>query len=87
MVVIDRARNGPVIFIDRSAVHENRWDELKAGIRALVAFVDSHQPEMATSSIHLDEDAHQMTVVSALGGQSVRRSAASSPDGDLARGC
>lgn len=60
----DRGNAGPVIYIDRSDVHEGRWDELTAGIRALVAFVDSHQPQMVTYGVYLDDDARQMTVVS-----------------------
>jgi hypothetical protein len=54
---------GPVIYIDRSVVHEDRWNELKAGIHDLVAFIDSHQPQMVTYGVHLDEHAHQMIVV------------------------
>ncbi len=50
---------GPVIYIDRSDVHEGRWDELKAGIRNLVAFVDRHQPQMFAYGFYLDEDSHQ----------------------------
>lgn len=42
MVVTDRGSTGPIIYIDRSEVHENRWGELKEAIHALVAFVDSH---------------------------------------------
>ena len=64
MVVSDGGSAGPVIYIDRSDVHENRWGELKAGIRALVAFVDRHQPQIATYGFYLDEDAHRMTVAS-----------------------
>ncbi len=41
MVVFDTGGTGPIIYIDRSDVHENRWGELKAGIRALVAFVEA----------------------------------------------
>ena len=55
---------GPVIYIDRSDVHSDRWDDLKAGIRSLVAFVDAQQPQMATYGFYLDEDAHRMVVVS-----------------------
>jgi hypothetical protein len=63
-VVSDGGSAGPIVYIDRSDVHEDRWDELKAGIRALVAFVDAHQPQMASYGFYLEEDAHQMTVVS-----------------------
>lgn len=55
---------GPVIYIDRSDVHEDRWDDLKAGIRVLVAFVERRQPQMATYAFYLDEDTNEMTVVS-----------------------
>ena len=55
---------GPVLYLDRSDVHEDRWDELKAAARALVAFVDRHQPQMVTYGVYLDEDTHQMTVMS-----------------------
>jgi hypothetical protein len=64
VVVSDARSAGAVIYFDRSDVHEGRWDELKAGIRALVAFVDSHQPQMATYGFYLDEDRQEMTVVS-----------------------
>ncbi|HZN15895.1 MAG TPA: hypothetical protein VFB78_16620, partial [Acidimicrobiales bacterium] len=50
--------------IDRSTVREDCWNELKAGVRALVAFVDSHQPQMVTYGFYLDEATHQMTVTS-----------------------
>jgi len=55
---------GPVIYIDRSDVHEDRWDALKAAVTGLVAFVETHQPQIATYAIYLDEDTHRMTVVS-----------------------
>ena len=64
IVVDDRGGAGPVIYIDRSDVHRDRWDELKVGIRSLVAFVEARQPQMATYGFYLDEDAHRMTVVS-----------------------
>ncbi|HUR17623.1 MAG TPA: hypothetical protein VMZ51_01645 [Acidimicrobiales bacterium] len=55
---------GPVIYIDRSEVHSERWDDLRAGIRSLVAFVDAQQPQMATYGFYLEEDARRMVVVS-----------------------
>jgi hypothetical protein len=63
MVMGDGGNEGPVIYIDRSDVHEGHWDELKAGIRALVGFVNSEQPQMVMYGFYLDEDARQMTVV------------------------
>ena len=61
--MFEGSNEGPVIYIDRSDVLEAHWDELKAGIRALVAFVDREQPQMVTYGFYLDEDAGQMTVV------------------------
>jgi hypothetical protein len=55
---------GPIVYIDRSDVHEGCLNELKVGIHALVAFVDAHQLQMAMYGIYLDEQAHRMTVVS-----------------------
>jgi len=55
---------GSVIYIDRSNVHEGAWPELKAAIRALVAFVEGCQPQMRTYAFYVDEDANEMTVVS-----------------------
>ena len=59
----DRPSTGPLIYIDRSDVHEERWDDLKAGIRAVVAFVESHQPQMTRYAFYLDEGNGEMTVV------------------------
>ena len=54
----------PIVYVDRSDVREGCLDELKIRIRALVAFVDAHQPQMATYAVYLDEQAHEMTVLS-----------------------
>jgi hypothetical protein len=59
----DRIGGGVVVYIDRSDVHADRWEELKAGIRRLVEFVDAQQPQMATYGFYLDEQAAEMTVV------------------------
>lgn len=60
----DGTSAGAVVYIDRSDVHEDGWDELEAGIRALVAFVELHQPQMCTYAFSFDEDANEMVVVS-----------------------
>jgi hypothetical protein len=64
MAMVDGASDGPVVYIDRSDVHEDCWDELEAGVRALVAFVERHQPQMVSYAVYLDEAAQQMAVVS-----------------------
>src|SRR5581483_10473966 len=35
MSVGDHGAAGPIIYVDRSDVHRDRWDELKAAIRSL----------------------------------------------------
>lgn len=44
----------PVVYIDRSDVYGDHWDDLKEGIRSLVAFVETQQPQMATYGVYLD---------------------------------
>lgn len=51
-----------IVYIDRSDVHD--MASLKAGIPALVDFVDAHQPQMAHYAFYLDEEANTMAVVS-----------------------
>jgi hypothetical protein len=60
----DHRTADPIVYIDRSDVHKGCLDELKAGLGALVAFVDAHQPQMTMYAVYLDERAHRMTVVS-----------------------
>lgn len=53
----------PIVYIDRSDVHEGKFEELKAGIRGLVGFVETHEPQLIAYGFYLDEDAGRMTVV------------------------
>jgi hypothetical protein len=64
MPLDDTTSAGSVIYIDRSDVHADRWDELKAAIPALTAFVEREQPQMTTYAFYLDECADHMTVIS-----------------------
>jgi len=52
-----------VVSIDHSDIHEGRLDELEAGIRRLVAFVESREPQLVSYGFHLDEELRRMTVV------------------------
>jgi len=53
-----------IVYVDRSDLREGSLDDVKARIRALVEFVDAHQPQMSMYAVHLDEQAREMTVVS-----------------------
>ncbi len=53
----------PIVYIDHSQIREDSIDELKAGIRRLVKFIDAREPQLVTYGFYIDEDAAEMTVV------------------------
>jgi hypothetical protein len=53
----------PIVYIDRSDIREGKFEELKAGIRGLVEFVETHEPQLIAYGFYVDEEAGQMTVV------------------------
>ncbi len=55
--------SGLIVYIDRSAVSEDREQDLKAGIRRLVDVIQSREPQLISYVFHLDEEAAVMTVV------------------------
>lgn len=59
----DRGDPTPVVYIDRSVILEGKADELRAGVRRLVDFVDRHEPQLIAYAFHVDEDAGEMTVI------------------------
>lgn len=59
----DRGRSTAIVYIDRSEIHAGKADELRSGVRNLVAFVDEHEPQLMAYSFHIDEHAGEMTVV------------------------
>ena len=54
---------GPIVYIDHSQIREDSVDELKAGLRRLVEFIDPREPQLITYGFYIDEDASSMTVV------------------------
>lgn len=56
-------RSELIVYVDRSDIREGRLEDLKAGIRRLVEFIETHEPQLIDYSFHLDEDAGRMTVV------------------------
>jgi len=52
-----------VVHIDHSDIHEGSRDDLKDGIRRLVAFIESREPQLMSYGFHLDEELGHMTVV------------------------
>ena len=58
-----RGQNNAVVYIDRSEIREGKADELRAGVRKLVDFVDAHEPQLIAYAFHVDEKAGEMTVI------------------------
>jgi len=52
-----------IVYIDRSDVREGSLEELKAGIRRLVDFIDAREPQLIAYAFYIDEAASKMTVV------------------------
>jgi hypothetical protein len=53
----------PIVYIDHSRIREDSLDELKAGVRRLVDFIDAAEPQLIAYGFYIDEDAGTMTVV------------------------
>jgi hypothetical protein len=53
----------PIVYIDHSQIREDSIDELKAGIRRLVDFINAREPRLVAYGFYIDEDAAKMTVV------------------------
>lgn len=51
-----------IVYVDHSDIHEGRLEELKHGIRRLVAFIEEQEPQLIAYGFHLDEAAGRMTV-------------------------
>jgi hypothetical protein len=53
----------PIVYIDHSDIREGSLDELKAGVRQLVEFIDAREPQLITYGFYIDDEAAKMTVV------------------------
>jgi hypothetical protein len=53
----------PIVYIDHSDVREGLLEELKAGVRRLVDFIDAREPQLIAYGFHIDEAASKMIVV------------------------
>lgn len=53
----------PIVYIDRSEIRAGGLEELKAGIRWLLAFLEPLEPRLLSYGFHIDEEAATMTVV------------------------
>jgi hypothetical protein len=55
--------SGPIVYIDHSDIREGSLEELKAGVRRLVDFIEAREPQLVAYGFYIDEDAARMTVV------------------------
>ena len=52
-----------IVYVDHSDIHEGALDELRAGIRRIVDFIESREPQLIAYGFYVDELARSMTVV------------------------
>ncbi len=53
----------PIVYIDHSDIREGSIEELRAGVRRLVEFIEAREPQLVTYGFYIDEEAGKMTVV------------------------
>ena len=53
----------PLVYVDRSDVHEGALEELKGAIGELADFVEENEPRLNSYSVYFSEDGRQMTVM------------------------
>jgi len=53
----------PIVYIDHSDIREGSLEELKAGVRRLVDYIDAREPQLITYGFYIDEEAANMSVV------------------------
>lgn len=54
---------GPIVYVDRSEIHEGRADEVRAAVRGLAEFVEANEPEIVSYAAYVDDDGRAMTVI------------------------
>lgn len=57
------AERRPIIYIDHSDIGQGALDDLKAGVRNLVDFIEAREPQLIAYGFHINEQAMKMVVV------------------------
>ena len=52
-----------ILYVDRSAVHDGRLDELKTAMAELTDFVEANEPDILSYEVYFNSEGDQMTVV------------------------
>lgn len=53
----------PLVYIDRSEIRDGKLEDVRKGIRELVAFVEEKEPQLIGYSFYFNEGSTGMTVV------------------------
>ena len=53
----------PIVYIDHSDIRDGAIEELRAGVRRLVEFIEAREPQLIAYGFYIDEGAGKMTVV------------------------
>jgi len=53
----------PLVYVDRSDIRDGKLEEVRKGIRALVAFVEEKEPQLIGYSFYFNAGGTDMTVV------------------------
>jgi hypothetical protein len=59
----DPSGSGPIVYLDHSIIRPGSTDELKAGVRRVVEFIEAREPQLVAYGFYIDEAAGTMTVV------------------------
>lgn len=52
-----------MIYVDHSKISDGKFDELRAAVTELAAFIESREPQLLAYHVYLSEDRAQMSVV------------------------
>ena len=52
-----------ILYVDRSAVHDGKLDELKTAMTELADFVEANEPDILSYEVYFSSDGNRMTVI------------------------
>lgn len=53
----------PIIYVDRSEIRRGKIDEVKAAVKELAEFVETHEPQIIAYNVYITNDGTEMTVL------------------------
>lgn len=53
----------PIIYVDQSEIRDGKFEELKAAMKELVAFIEKNEPQILSYDVYFSEDGRRMTVI------------------------